>query len=413
MNCVLRVIDTVADTLQLRKLFRKLVTRDLPLKFSYLASGATEELYLGISTKVSKLQELMSKSEFNWTSLAPRVLSNVWHLRGRLQHLTKAGLCSTISENLCVQELQAQLNHIEQLAHSMSKGGDTTGQFPSIQMGKTTTDTDVAGSSSQMGDLHYIPSTGDVRSNHFSEAVVFTSNHFRKLCHPLSSLLKELPTVDGNDAEALCEFLSKVIQISKVGQVKVPFLYELLYPYCRGILLESLRQALTNRESFDLFHARLLQRFIPRRQLDQLRFEMYERLQEEGELLDVYVNAIKNAALVLRINDSEAELVARIVERFTSNQRNRLIFQSRPSTFEQLEQLAAEDRNISFVDNYRKSRVAGTTTNAAQRQQGHGPTHYRTDMVNNSQLPGKEMYILTAERQVIYNDIAFCGLLNL
>jgi len=75
--------------------------------------------------------------------------------------------------------------------------------------------------------------------------------------------------------------------------------------------------------------------------------------------------------LVLSINDSEAELVARIVERFTSNQRARLIFQSHPSTFEQLEQLAAVDRNIYFVDNYRKSRVASTTTNAVQLHQGN------------------------------------------
>ena len=284
---------------------------------------------------------MVGKSKINWISLAPRVLSKV-------QHLTKAGLCSTKSENLCVQELQAQLNHIELLAHSMSREGDTTGQLPSIQMGETMTDTNVAGSSSQMGDSHSMPSTRDVRSNHFSEAVVFTSNHFQKLSHPLSSLLKELPTVDGNNAQSLCEFLSKVIQISKVGQFKVPILYELLYPYCRGILLECLGQALSNRESFDLFHARLLQRFIPRRQLDQLKFEMYERLQEEGEPLGVYVNTIKDAALVLRINDSEAELVACIVGGFTSNQHARLIFQSPPSTFEQLEQLAAVDKNISF-----------------------------------------------------------------
>jgi len=191
-----------------------------------------------------------------------------------------------------------------------------------------------------------MPSRGDVRSNHFREAVVFTSNLFQKLSHPLSSLLKELPTVDGNNAQVLCEFLNKVIQISKVGQFKVPILYELLYPYCRGILLECLSQSLKNRESFDHFHARLLQRFIPRRQLDELRFEMYERLQEEGEPLEVYVNAIQDAALVLRINDSEAELVARTVVGFTSNQRNRLIFPSPPPTFEQLEQLAAVDRNI-------------------------------------------------------------------
>jgi len=131
----IRGIDTVVDTLSLRRLFRKFLTRDLPLQFSYLTSGATEGLYLGISTKVLELQKLVGKSEINWISLAPTVLSKVRHLRGQLQHLTKAGLCSTNSENLCVQELQAQLNHIEQLVYSMSKGGDTTRQLPSIQMG--------------------------------------------------------------------------------------------------------------------------------------------------------------------------------------------------------------------------------------------------------------------------------------
>jgi len=103
----------------------------------------------------------------------------------------------------------------------------------------------------------------------------------------------------------------------------------------------------------------------------------------------VYVNTITDTALVLRINDNEAELVARIVEGFPSNQHARLIFQSPPSSFEQLEQLAAVDRNISFVDNYRKSLVASTTTNAVQLQQGHRPIQYRTNMVNNSQLPDK------------------------
>jgi len=215
----IRGIGTVADTLQLRKVFRKFVPRDLPLLFTYITSRETEGLYLGISTKVSELQQLVSKSEITWTSLAPRVQSKVRHLRGRLQHLKKAGLCSTNSENLCVQELQAQLNHIEQLVHIMSKEGDTTGQLPSVQMGKTTTDTAVAGSSSQMGYLHSIPSRGDIRSNHLSESVVFTLNHFQKLSHPLSSLLKELPTVDGNKTQALCEFLSKVIQISKSGSL--------------------------------------------------------------------------------------------------------------------------------------------------------------------------------------------------
>jgi len=41
----IRGIDTVADTLKLRKLFRKFVTRDLPLQFSYLTSGPNEWVF--------------------------------------------------------------------------------------------------------------------------------------------------------------------------------------------------------------------------------------------------------------------------------------------------------------------------------------------------------------------------------
>jgi hypothetical protein len=98
----------------------------------------------------------------------------------------------------------------------------------------------------------------------------FSSHLYQKLPHPFSSLLKDLPVVDGKDVNSLCDFLLQSLRMVQVGQVGVPTIYEILYPFCKGEVLVLLVQALSARDSFDTFHERLLKRFIPARQLSQL-----------------------------------------------------------------------------------------------------------------------------------------------
>jgi hypothetical protein len=66
------------------------------------------------------------------------------------------------------------------------------------------------------------------------------------------------------------------------------------------------------------------------------------------------VQAIKDAALVLRIEESEAQIVERVVEGLMSAQCARFIFQAPPSSFRQLERLVIVDRNIAYADHARK-----------------------------------------------------------
>jgi hypothetical protein len=146
-------------------------------------------------------------------------------------------------------------------------------------------------------------------------------------------LLKELPVVDGTDVSLLCDFLQKVLKIRQVGQMTEPTIYEIMCPYCRGELLAFVTNAITARERFNFFHARLLRQFIPSRQLSQLRTEKYERVQVEGKSLATYLQSVRNAALVLRISENEALVVERIVEGLTPTQRARFVFQAPPSTF--------------------------------------------------------------------------------
>jgi len=57
--------------------------------------------------------------------------------------------------------------------------------------------------------------------------------------------------------------------------------------------------------------------FIPSKQISQLRAERYQRVQFEGESLATCVESIKDAALVLRTTENEAQVVERIVEGIT------------------------------------------------------------------------------------------------
>jgi hypothetical protein len=66
-----------------------------------------------------------------------------------------------------------------------------------------------------------------------------------------------------------------------------------------------LTQALTTVESFDSFHARLLRHCVPVRQLAQLRVEKYERVQAKGEQLAMYIQSVRDAALIFQINETE------------------------------------------------------------------------------------------------------------
>jgi hypothetical protein len=113
-------------------------------------------------------------------------------------------------------------------------------------------------------------------------------------------------------------------------------------------------QTFSARDSFEIFHESLLKRFIPARQLSQLRVGRYERVQADNEPLGSYIQSITDAALVLRITKAEPQFVERIIEGLTANQRARFEFQGPPKSFKQLEHLVVVDRIITFADNTRQ-----------------------------------------------------------
>ena len=108
--------------------------------------------------------------------------------------------------------------------------------------------------------------------------------------------------------------------------------------------------------------------------MSQLRIARYERVQSEGEHFSNYVQAIKDAALVLRISESEAQIVERVVEGLTPTKRACFIFQPPHSSFRKLERLAIVDRNITYADRSRAEPAPEVVIAVVESPTEHGET---------------------------------------
>jgi hypothetical protein len=104
-------------------------------------------------------------------------------------------------------------------------------------------------------------------------------------------------------------------------------------------------------------------------------------VQNDGEPFSVYVQSIQDATKVLRVDESEEQIVQHIVEGLTSEQHARFIFQPRPSSFQHVEELIIADWNIAYVDQTRKGpemqvrQVAGDNPEGGQETECLGNNH--------------------------------------
>jgi hypothetical protein len=344
-----RGIYSNADTHVLRRLFRSIVGEKAVVEPSYLCGRGFHELYQVALKKVLELQESVETKSWNLTRLRTRAQ----HLRARVTHLEIAELQVSASEQVLVNTLFDLLVVIENKMAAVQER-----QATQVLLGNGSTE----GDRSEPGKAEQVLSNEAVaesvlpgvgRPANVISYPSFSSELYQKLPHPLGNLIRELPTIDGSQISLLWEFLVKATQLCRIGQFKSPVIYEMLYPYCKAEALELLFQALMQDVPFDTFHARLIRQFIPERQLVKLRIERYERVQAEGESLGKYMQDIREAAPVLRISETEPQMVRRILEGLIPTKRARFVFQATPSTQEQLEHLSVVDRNIAYADSTR------------------------------------------------------------
>jgi hypothetical protein len=94
-------------------------------------------------------------------------------------------------------------------------------------------------------------------------------------------------------------------------------------------------------------------------------------VQQHGESLAMYVQAVRDTALVLHITETEEQTVACIVEVLTPVQHARFVFQTVPSTFAHLDQMAVLDRNITYADSTRRVATSAADDNQTSVKFSH------------------------------------------
>lgn len=132
-------------------------------------------------------------------------------------------------------------------------------------------------------------------------------------------------------------------------------LLRLVYPYCRSPLTERVTSFLESGQNFETFHKEILEFFVPGRLLQQLRQEKFYRLQRPRESLATFASDLKHVARLLRINLSETEIVDVILGGLTAEERSRLVFSKKPTTFLELDHLSIVSRNVAYTDSLRSS----------------------------------------------------------
>lgn len=181
------------------------------------------------------------------------------------------------------------------------------------------------------------------------ESVKTHESVYAKLPHPAAKLLAGLSKTDGFDVDILLKFLKTCINVrNSFPSLCMDFL-TLLIPYTSGPLHDCLlRHIVTN--DFNSFHRETLNLFIPVRQFQSLKTNLFLRCQSVGEPLASFIISVKEAAQVLLLDVTEKDVVNNIIEGLNPEVRSCLVFSSRPSTYAELDRLCVEVMNVQFTD---------------------------------------------------------------
>lgn len=176
---------------------------------------------------------------------------------------------------------------------------------------------------------------------------------YARLAHPAEKILRALPICDGFDVDKLLALLKGSVKLIKSFCDLRSNILSLLIPQTSGSLNSCLIRHLGATNSFDDFHAEVIELFIPVRQLTHLKQNLYYRCQGADESLPNYIVDIREAAAVLRLPDSEGDIVETILDGISPRVRSALVFCEKAKTFAELDRLCSRVMNVEFADRER------------------------------------------------------------
>lgn len=189
---------------------------------------------------------------------------------------------------------------------------------------------------------------------------VYNHGLFNKLPNPLEKYMNNFQITDGLDVNLLLLFLRNLVKIETETKLTSQEIYEILPSYCEGPLLCKIIESKQAGLPIELFHADLLNSFIPSTLKPRLCQDLIFRPQMYGEPLAVYINEIKIHHQVLRSQLTESELVTIIKNGISPEVRNKLVFESNPTCFKDLNDLCLQYNNVGYNDWIRENMRGAT-----------------------------------------------------
>ena len=130
-------------------------------------------------------------------------------------------------------------------------------------------------------------------------------------------------------------------------------LLQLLTSYVRAPLSHKLLESITNCDTVDQFHRKVIKTFIPSTIYEQFKQSYVCRGQGENEMFPHYISDVRQYSEILKVSMSELEIVEAILVGLCPAERSRLVLMSRPTNFWELKQLCVHSSNIYYADQLR------------------------------------------------------------
>lgn len=169
---------------------------------------------------------------------------------------------------------------------------------------------------------------------------------FAKLPHPLDSTLRDMTAVDGLQVEALLDFLAQALKMKEFPGMTDLALMELIALFRLKPLCDRVMDCLRRQTIFDELHAGILNFFVPLRVVERLKVQSIFRPQSMGESLSQFISEIRAVGQVLRLGMPDPQLGGIVLHGLNPEERSKLVFAPRPSSFADLEQLVVLSRSV-------------------------------------------------------------------
>lgn len=363
------------NVISIRKQLRACVGLEPQLANLHLKLKLAEELKL-VQTKLGVIQLKLEDAKDEASTLQiVQFQAKIQHVKMRVKVLNHAKLEE--KEKLFVEQLTRQCDECEklfseikdkanktelnELEESMNKSfvqeecelGSKPSPFHPTQLINTSTPTRAVSSEANIEPKFELKS---------QQTSLKTDSIFNKISNPIEMYLNRFTVTNGLEVGKLLNFIRNLTELRKHTSLTEKQIFEIIPNYSAPPLLNHILEARSSQRSLDELHSSLLNDYVPLTMREKLKQDLIYRPQKINEPLALYINEIRCNHEILKTNLSENELVNFIKLGINPEIRNKLIFESNPTSFKDLERICINVNNVIYNDQVRYDTNLGSNS---------------------------------------------------